>query len=66
MIRRRRRCGSCSGSFRSGRFGWWSARSGWGRTGKLSTLIQLVPHARYEFLLINDSDITVGPHYLER
>ncbi len=37
-----------------------------GTNGKLSTLIQLVPHARYEFLLINDSDITVGPHYLER
>ena len=37
-----------------------------GTNGKVSTLIQLVPHARYEFLLINDSDITVGPHYLER
>ncbi|MFZ0392954.1 MAG: glycosyltransferase [Terracidiphilus sp.] len=37
-----------------------------GTNGKVSTLIQLVPHARYEFILINDSDITVGPHYLER
>lgn len=37
-----------------------------GSNGKVSTLIQLVPHARYEYLLINDSDITVGPHYLER
>jgi ceramide glucosyltransferase len=37
-----------------------------GTNGKVSTLIQLVPHARYEYLLINDSDITVGPHYLER
>ena len=37
-----------------------------GTNGKVSTLAQLVPHARYDFLLINDSDITVGPHYLER
>jgi len=37
-----------------------------GTNGKVSTLAQLEPHARYDFLLINDSDITVGPHYLER
>lgn len=37
-----------------------------GTNGKVSTLAQLVPHARYEYLLINDSDITVGPQYLER
>ncbi len=37
-----------------------------GTNGKISALVQLVPHARYDFLLINDSDITVGPHYLER
>ena len=37
-----------------------------GTNGKVSTLIQLAPHARYEFLLINDSDITVSPRYLER
>jgi ceramide glucosyltransferase len=37
-----------------------------GSNGKISTLIQLQPHARYEFLLINDSDITVTPRYLER
>ena len=37
-----------------------------GTNGKVSTLAQLAPHARYDFLLINDSDITVGPHYLER
>jgi ceramide glucosyltransferase len=37
-----------------------------GTNGKVSTLAQLVPHARHDFLLINDSDITVGPHYLER
>jgi ceramide glucosyltransferase len=37
-----------------------------GSNGKVSTLMQLVPHARYEFLLINDSDITVSPRYLER
>ncbi len=37
-----------------------------GSNGKVSTLVQLVPHARYEYLLINDSDITVSPHYLDR
>ncbi len=37
-----------------------------GTNGKVSTLAQLAPHARGEFLLINDSDITVSPRYLER
>lgn len=37
-----------------------------GTNGKVSTLTQLVRHARFDFLLINDSDITVGPRYLER
>jgi ceramide glucosyltransferase len=37
-----------------------------GTNGKVSTLIQLADHARYEFLLINDSDISVTPRYLER
>ena len=37
-----------------------------GTNGKVSTLAQLVTHARHDFLLINDSDITVSPHYLER
>jgi ceramide glucosyltransferase len=37
-----------------------------GSNGKVSTLVQLAPHAHYDFLLINDSDITVGPRYLER
>ena len=37
-----------------------------GTNGKVSTLAQLVPHARFEFLLVNDSDITVSPRYLER
>ena len=37
-----------------------------GTNGKVSTLAQLAAHARHDFLLINDSDITVGPHYLER
>lgn len=37
-----------------------------GTNGKVSTLAQLAPHARYDFLLINDSDITVSPRYLER
>ncbi len=37
-----------------------------GTNGKASTLAQLTAQARYDFLLINDSDITVSPHYLER
>ena len=37
-----------------------------GMNGKVSTLVQLEPQARFDFLLINDSDITVGPRYLER
>ncbi len=37
-----------------------------GANGKISTLMQLVAHARFEYLLINDSDITVSPRYLER
>ena len=37
-----------------------------GTNGKVSTLVQLAPHARHDVLLINDSDITVCPRYLER
>jgi len=37
-----------------------------GTNGKVSTLAQLAKHARHDFLLINDSDITVSPRYLER
>jgi ceramide glucosyltransferase len=37
-----------------------------GTNGKVSTLVQLSAHARHSFLLINDSDITVSPRYLER
>jgi ceramide glucosyltransferase len=36
-----------------------------GTNGKVSTLAQMMPHARFEILLINDSDITVSPRYLE-
>jgi len=37
-----------------------------GANGKVSVLVQLAAQARHDFLLINDSDITVGPRYLER
>jgi ceramide glucosyltransferase len=37
-----------------------------GTNGKVSTLAQLLTHARNNFLIINDSDITVSSHYLER
>ena len=37
-----------------------------GLSGKVSTLEQMVPHARGDVLVINDADIRVGPRYLER
>jgi ceramide glucosyltransferase len=37
-----------------------------GTNGKVSTLMQMLPHARHDFVLINDSDITVSPRYLQR
>jgi ceramide glucosyltransferase len=37
-----------------------------GTNGKVSTLVQLAAYARFDFLLINDSDITVSPRYLEQ
>ncbi len=35
-----------------------------GTNGKVSTLLQLVPHALGDVLVINDADIRVGPGYL--
>lgn len=35
-----------------------------GPNGKVSNLTQLLPHARHDYLIINDSDIRVGPRYL--
>ncbi|HUX43712.1 MAG TPA: glycosyltransferase, partial [Terracidiphilus sp.] len=37
-----------------------------GANGKVSNLAQLAPLARHDYLLINDSDITVSSRYLER
>ena len=37
-----------------------------GSNRKLSTLAQMLPSARYEILLVNDSDIRVAPDYLRR
>lgn len=37
-----------------------------GTNGKVSNLAQMLPHARYGHILINDSDIKVSPRYLER
>ena len=37
-----------------------------GTNGKVSTLAQMQGEARYDYLLVNDSDITVSPRYLER
>jgi ceramide glucosyltransferase len=35
-----------------------------GANGKVSNLIQMVPHVRHDYLVINDSDIKVSPGYL--
>jgi ceramide glucosyltransferase len=37
-----------------------------GMNGKVSTLAQMLPHAQYEHVLINDSDIVAGSDYLRR
>ncbi|MDR3724920.1 MAG: bacteriohopanetetrol glucosamine biosynthesis glycosyltransferase HpnI [Terracidiphilus sp.] len=37
-----------------------------GSNGKVSTLMQMEAEAQYNYLLVNDSDITVSTHYLER
>jgi ceramide glucosyltransferase len=35
-----------------------------GTSGKVSNLVQMLPHARFEHVVINDSDIFVAPGYL--
>ncbi len=37
-----------------------------GANGKVSNLTQMLPHARYEHILISDGDIIVAPCYLSR
>jgi len=37
-----------------------------GASGKMSNLVQMLREARYDHVLINDSDIRVSPHYLTR
>jgi ceramide glucosyltransferase len=37
-----------------------------GASGKVSNLIQMLRHASYDYILINDSDIRVSPNYLTR
>ena len=37
-----------------------------GNNTKVSNLVQMLPHARYEYLIVNDSDIRVPPDYLRR
>src|SRR5450432_1164526 len=37
-----------------------------GANGKVSNLVQMLPHARHDYLLINDSDIKVSRQYLRR
>jgi len=37
-----------------------------GASGKVSNLAQMLPHAHHPYIVVNDSDITVSPHYLRR
>lgn len=37
-----------------------------GPNGKVSNLVQMAREARHDYLIVNDSDITVSPHYLAR
>ena len=37
-----------------------------GPNGKVSNLAQMLPRARFEYIVINDSDIRVSPRYLTR
>jgi ceramide glucosyltransferase len=37
-----------------------------GANGKVSNLAQMLPHARFEHIVVNDSDIRVSSQYLER
>ena len=32
----------------------------------MSNLVQMLPEARFEHVIVNDSDIRVSPKYLER
>ncbi|HEY4050911.1 MAG TPA: bacteriohopanetetrol glucosamine biosynthesis glycosyltransferase HpnI [Acidobacteriaceae bacterium] len=37
-----------------------------GANGKVSNLVQMLPHAAFDYILINDSDIKVSPNYLSK
>jgi len=37
-----------------------------GTSGKVSNLVQMLREARYEYVIVNDSDIFVAPFYLKR
>jgi ceramide glucosyltransferase len=37
-----------------------------GASGKMSNLVQMLPEARFEHVIVNDSDIRVSPKYLTR
>lgn len=37
-----------------------------GSNTKVSNLAQMLPHARHEFIIVNDSDIRLPPDYLQR
>ena len=52
---------SCSRNFPGRRCASFTARKSLGLNGKVSNLAQMLPQARYEHIIINDSDIVVPP-----
>ena len=45
---------------------WMVCAKNLGANTKVSNLAQMLPEAKYEMILVNDSDIRVQPDYLRR
>ena len=60
-----KRSPGCDGSFPSARSGYCVPQR-LGTSGKVSTLVQMLGEAQYDYVLINDSDIRVSRNYLTR
>ena len=59
-------CAGCNASFRGGTCSLPSIQAQHGSSGKVSNLINMMPLARYDYLVIADSDVRVAPDYLAR
>ena len=54
------------GEFPERRIQWVLCPAALGTNLKVSNLVQMLPYARHDYLLVNDSDIRVPPDYLRR